>query len=123
MNSSHGNITALYQIREGSIITGSSNSYFEVWNEVEGRYKSVQNENLKINSITCIRQLKDDRIIMASQKGIMKILDLEMKENKVSETITIIQGMPIECIECFEDGSFVVGQNKSLHFWKNNESI
>ena len=46
-----------------------------------------------------------------------------MKENKVSENITIIQGMPIECIECFEDGSFVVGQNKSLHFWKNNESI
>ena len=26
-------------------------------------------------------------------------------------------------IECFKDGSFIVGQKTALNFWKNNESI
>ena len=123
LNIINGNITALYQIREGSIISGSNNSYFEVWNEIDGKYKSVQNENLKINSITCIRQLRDDRIIVGSNQGIIKILDFEINKYKSNENITTLQGMPIQCIECFEDGSFVVGRNIFLHFWKNNESI
>ena len=123
LNNTNGNITAIYQIREGSIISCSSNSYFEVFSEVEGKYKSVQNLNLKINSITCINQLKDDRIIVGSHQGIMKILGLEGNEYQINESITTIQGMPIQCIECFEDGSFIVGQKATLHVWKNNESI
>ena len=122
-NISNGNINAIYQIRNGSIITGSNHSYFEVFNEIDGKYKSFQNINLKINSINCIAQLKDDRIIVASQKGLIKILSLEGNEYQINESITTIQGMPINCIKCFEDGSFILGQNVTLHVWKNNESI
>lgn len=123
LNYNNGNITVLYQIRDGSIISGSNNSYFEVWTEVDGKYKSIQNINLKINSITCINQLKDDRIIVCSQQGLIKILEMKKNEYQLNEYITIIQGMPIHCIQCFEDGSFIVGQNTSLHIWKNYESI
>ena len=44
-------------------------------------------------------------------------------EFQANESITTIQGMPIQCIECFDDGCFVVGQGASLLVWKNNESI
>ena len=123
INNINGNVTALYQIREGPIISGSNNSYIEVWNEKDGKYKSVQNINLKINSITSINQLKDDRIVVGSQQGLIKILAMEENLYLISENITIIQGIPIQCIECFEDGSFIVGQKASLHVWRNNESI
>ena len=124
INYTNGNITALFQIREGSIVTGNNNSYFEIWNEVDGKYKCAQSINLKINRITCINQLINHRIIVASHQGIIKIIDLDgNNEYQVNEIITTIQGMPIQCIECFEDGSFIVGQKTTLHIWKNNESI
>ena len=123
-NNTQGSITALYQIREGSIVSGSSNSYFEIWNENDEKYKSVQNLSLKIGNITCINQLKNGRIIVASQQGMIKIIEMDgNNEYQVNETISHIKGMPIQCIECFEDGSFLVGQKASLQFWKNNESI
>ena len=123
LSNANGNITAMYQIREGSIIICTNSSYFEVFSEREGKYKSVQNINLKINCINCINQLKDDRIIVGSHQGIIKILGLEGNEYKINESITKIQGIPIQCIESFEDGSFLVGQKAILHVWKNNESI
>ena len=123
LNSSNGNINVIYQIRDGSIITGSNNSHLEIFTEVDGKYKTFQNINLKINSINCVNQLKDDRIIVGSQKGLIKIIGLEGNEYQVNESIITIQGLPINCIECFEDGSFVVGQKSTLHVWRNNESI
>ena len=48
---------------------------------------------------------------------------MDKNEYQTNESITTIQGMPIHFIECFEDGSFIVGQKTSLHVWKNNESI
>ena len=123
ISNTNGNITAIYQIREGSIIICTNSSYFEVFSEIEGKYRSVQNINLKINCINCINQLKDDRIIVGSHKGIIRILGFEGNEYQINETITTIQGMPIQCIESFEDGSFVVGQKATLLVWKNNESI
>lgn len=122
INYYNGNITVLYQIREGSIVSGNNKSYFEIWNEINGKYKSVKSINLKINSITCINQLKNGRIIIASQQGIIKIIEIDGSEES-SETITTIQGLPIQCIECFEDGSFILCQNTTLQVWKNNESI
>ena len=120
----NGNITALYQIREGPIVFGN-NSYFEIWNEIDGKYKFAQNLNLKINSsVTCIKQLKNGRIIVGSHQGIIKIVEMDANnEFQANESITTIQGMPIQCIECFDDGCFVVGQGASLLVWKNNESI
>lgn len=123
LNNNNGNINAIFQIRNGSLIVGSNSSYFEVFNEIDGKYKSCQNINLKINCINCINQLKDDRIIVGSQLGLIKILGLEGNEYQVNESIITIQGIPINCIECFEDGSFIVGQKTTIHFWKNNESI
>jgi WD40 repeat protein len=118
-----GTLTALYQIKEGAIISGNNNSLFEVWNEVDGKFKSIQNINLKISSITCINQLNDHKIIVASNQGLMKTLVYKDNEYQVNEYITLIKGIPIQSIECFEDGSFVVGQKTSLHVWRNNESI
>ena len=119
----NGIITALYQIREGSIVSGNNNSNFEVWSEVDGKYKSIQSTNLKIYGITCINQLKDDKIIVASNQGLIKILTIKGNDFIINEFITTIKGMSIQCIECLEDGSFVVGQKSTLHVWKNNESI
>ena len=89
----------------------------------------MQSMNLKISEITDINQLKDNRIITTSNKGFIKILELksnlETQKNEyiLSEYIKTINGLPINCIECFEDGSFIVGQKTTLHVWKNNESI
>jgi len=123
INYNNGNLTSIFQIRDGTLILGNSNSLLEIWKEIDGKYKSSQNINLKINSITCINQLKDDRIIVCSHQGIIKILSMDRNEYQINESITTIQGMPIHFIECFEDGSFIVGQKTSLHVWKNNESI
>ena len=122
-------ITSLYQVREGYLIFGTKNSYLEVYNEIEGKYQLMQSMNLKISEITDINQLKDDRIITTSNKGFIKILELkknletQKSEYILSEYIKTINGLAINCIECFEDGSFVVGQKTTLHIWKNNESI
>ena len=123
INYNNGNLTSIFQIRDGTLILGNSNSLLEIWKEIDGKYKSSQNINLKINSITCINQLKDDRVIVCSHQGIIKILSMDKNEYQTNESITTIQGIPIHFIECFEDGSFIVGQKTSLHVWKNNESI
>lgn len=123
LNNINGEITTIYQIREGSIISGYKNSNVEIWNEIEGKYKSVQKISLKISGVTCINQLKDDRIIIASEQGYIKILEFLNNEYKINENINTIKGMPIQCVECLGDGSFLVGQNTTLHVWKNNESI
>ena len=129
INSTNGNITSLYQIREGYLIFGTKNSNLEIWKEVEGKYQLMQNMSLKIGEISSINQIKDNRVIVASSKGLMKIIELKTNsetkkvEYQLSEFIKSIQGLPINCIECFEDGSFVLGQKTTLHVWKNNESI
>ena len=129
INSTNGNITSLYQIREGYLIFGTKNSNLEIWKEVEGKYQLMQNMILKIGEISSINQIKDNRVIVASSKGLMKIIELKTNsetkkvEYQLSEFIKSIQGLPINCIECFEDGSFVLGQKTTLHVWKNNESI
>ena len=129
INSTNGNITSLYQIREGYLIFGTKNSNLEIWKEVEGKYQLMQNMSLKIGEISSINQIKDNRVIVASSKGLMKIIELKANsetkkvEYQLSEFIKSIQGLPINCIECFEDGSFVLGQKTTLHVWKNNESI
>ena len=129
INSTNGNITSLYQIREGYLIFGTKNSNLEIWKEVEGKYQLMQNMILKIGEISSINQIKDNRVIVASNKGLMKIIELKTNsetkkvEYQLSEFIKSIQGLPINCIECFEDGSFVLGQKTTLHVWKNNESI
>ena len=122
-------ITSLYQVREGYLIFGTKNSSLEIYNEIEGKYQLMQSMNLKISEITDINQLKDNRIITTSNKGFIKIFELkknsetQKSEYILSEYIKTINGLPINCIECFEDGCFVVGQKTTLHIWKNNESI
>ena len=124
LNFTDREITTIYLIRDGSIISGYKNSNVEIWSEIEGKYKLVQTLSLKIGAITCINQLKDDRIITGSEKGYIRILCLQNNnEYKVSENINTMKGLPIQCIECLEDGSFLAGQNITLHIWKNNESI
>ena len=82
-----------------------------------------------IFGINCLGQLKDNRIIIGSNKGFIKIFELKLDpetqkiEYQLSEYIKSINGLPINCLECFEDGSFIVGQKTTLHIWKNNESI
>ena len=79
--------------------------------------------------INCISQLKDNRIIIGTEKGIIKIFELkpdqetQKVEYQLSEYIKSIIGLPINCMEVFDDGSFIVGQKTTLHIWKNNESI
>ena len=129
INTKNGQITSLFQEKEGYLIFGTSNSYLEIYKDIEGKYHSFQNINLKINGISAINQLKDNKIIIASSQGLIKIF--EFKKNKetnkyeyqLNEYITIIKGSSINCIECFKDGSFIVGQKTALHVWKNNESI
>ena len=127
--SNNNTITSLYQVREGYLLFGTKNSNLEIYNEIEGKYQLMQSMNLKISEITDINQLKDNRIITTSNKGFIKILELksnlETQKNEyiLSEYIKTINGLPINCIECFEDGSFIVGQKTTLHVWKNNESI
>ena len=129
INSNNGLITSLYQVREGYLVFGTNNSNFEIWNDAEGKYQFMQNVNLKISGINAINQLKDNRIIVASNQGYIKILEFkknfesEKYEYQLSEFIKSIKGMPINCIQCFEDGSFIVGQKTTVHVWKNNESI
>ena len=123
INYNNGNLTSIFQIRDGTLFLGNSNSILEIWGEIDGKYKSIQNINLKINGITCINQLKDNRVIVCSHQGIIKILSMDKNEYQINESITTIQGIPIHFVECFEDGSFIVGQKTSLHVWKNNESI
>ena len=124
LNFTNREITTIYLIRDGSIISGYKNSNIEIWSEIEGKYKLEQTLSLKIGAITCINQLKDDRIITGSDKGYIRILYLQNNnEYKVSENINTMKGLPIQCIECLEDGSFLAGQNITLHIWKNNESI
>jgi hypothetical protein len=129
INSNNGDITSLYQVREGYLIFGTNNSNLEIWNDSEGKYQFMQNINLKISGLNAIKQLKDNRIIVASNQGFIKILEhkknfeSEKYEYQLSEFIKNIKGMPINCIQCFEDGSFIVGQKTTVHVWKNNESI
>ena len=129
INSNNGQITSLYQIREGYLIFGTNKSFLEIYNDLDGKYQSLQNMNLKIHAINAINQLKDNRIICASNQGFIKILELkknfetDKNEYQVSEYIKSINGLPINCIQCFEDGSFIVGQKTTVHVWKNNESI
>ena len=56
INSTNGNITSLYQIREGYLIFGTKNSNLEIWKEVEGKYQLMQNMILKIGEISSINQ-------------------------------------------------------------------
>ena len=129
INSNNGHITSLYQVREGYLIFGTNNSNLEIYNDSEGKYHPFQNMNLKISAINAINQLKDNRIICASNQGFIKILELkknfetDKNEYQLSEYIKSIYGLPINCIQCFEDGSFIVGQKTTVHVWKNNESI
>ena len=119
----------MYQVREGYLIFGTNNSNLEIYNDSEGKYHPFQNMNLKISAINAINQLKDNRIICASNQGFIKILELkknfetDKNEYQLSEYIKSIYGLPINCIQCFEDGSFIVGQKTTVHVWKNNESI
>jgi len=122
--SSHsGDINAIIQVREGYLVYGTSTSCINVLSEANGSYKQIQSINLKMNVINCIKQLKDNRVIVGSDSGLIKILDLNNEEYQVNEILNIIRGMPINCIECFEDGSFILGQKTTVHVWKNNESI
>lgn len=129
INSNMANITAIYQVREGYLIFGTNTSNLEIWNDIDGKYQLFQNMNLKINEINAINQLKDNRIIVGSKGGFIKILELKKNaenqkvEYQLNEYIKSIYGLPINCMECFEDGSFIVGQKTKLHVWKNNESI
>ena len=45
-------------------------------------------------------------------------METQKNEYILSEYIKTINGLPINCIECFEDGSFIVGQKTTLHVWK-----
>ena len=123
INSNNGDINAIIQVREGYIIYCTNNSFINILSEINGSYKQIQSINLKMNVITCIKQLKDNRVIVGSDSGLIKILDLNNQEYQVNEILNIIRGMPINCIECFEDGSFILGQKTTVHVWKNNESI
>ena len=127
--SKNGQITSLFQVKEGYLLFGTNNSYIEIYNDTEGKYRLYQNINLKISGINSINQLKDNKIIIASNQGLIKIFELKKNnetdkyEYQQNEYIKIIKGSPINCIECFEDGSFIVGQKTQLHVWKNNESF
>ena len=127
--SKNGQITSLFQVKEGYLLFGTNNSYIEIYNDTEGKYRLNQNINLKISGINSINQLKDNKIIIASNQGLIKIFELKKNnetdkyEYQQNEYIKIIKGSPINCIECFEDGSFIVGQKTQLHVWKNNESF
>ena len=129
INSNDGKITCLYQVREGYLIYCKDNSHIEILNEVGGKYQLMQSIKGDKSAINCINQLKDNRIVVGSKKGFIKIYELnpnpETKKNEyqLSENIKSINGLPINCIECFEDGSFIVAQKTTLHIWKNNESI
>ena len=116
-------LTSIFQIRDGDLISGSKNSIIEIWKEIDNKYTSVQNINLNINSITCINQLKDDRIIICSNKGYIRILIKINDMYKINESIDTIHGMPISCIACFDDDSFIIGQNTTLHVWRNYKSF
>ena len=127
--SKNGQITSLFQVKEGYLLFGTNNSYIEIYNDTEGKYRLNQNINLKISGINSINQLKDNKIRIASNQGLIKIFELKKNnetdkyEYQQNEYIKIIKGSPINCIECFEDGSFIVGQKTQLHVWKNNESF
>ena len=127
--SKNGQITSLFQVKEGYLLFGTNNSYIEIYNDTEGKYRLYQNINLKISGINSINQLKDNKIRIASNQGLIKIFELKKNnetdkyEYQQNEYIKIIKGSPINCIECFEDGSFIVGQKTQLHVWKNNESF
>ena len=129
VNSINGDITCLCQVREGYLIFGTKSSHIEVLNEVDGKYQFMQSIKGSIFGINCLGQLKDNRIIIGSNKGFIKIFELKLDpetqkiEYQLSEYIKSINGLPINCLECFEDGSFIVGQKTTLHIWKNNESI
>ena len=129
INSSNGDISCICQVREGYLIFCTKNSYIEILNEIDGKYQFMQNIKGNISGINCINQLKDNRVIIGSNKGFIKIFELKPDqetqkiEYQLSEYIKSINGLPINCMECFEDGSFIVGQKTTLHIWKNNESI
>ena len=124
-----GQITSLYQVREGYLIFGTDNSFLEVYNDLDGKYQLLQNTNIKMQAINAINQLKDNRIIVAGNQGNIKIMELKKNsendkyEYQLNEDIKSIRGLPINCVECFDDGSFIVGQKTTIHIWKNNESI
>ena len=129
INSNNGNISCICQVREGFLIYCTKNSHIEILNEIDGKYQFMQSIKGNINEINCIGQLKDNRVIVGSNKGLIKIFELKPDqetqkiEYQLSENITSINGIAINCLECFEDGSFAVGQKATLHIWKNNESI
>ena len=123
INKNNEEINNIIQVREGYLLYGTNNSFINVLSEANGNYKQIQSIGLKMNSITCLKQLKDNRVIVASDSGLIKILDLNNEEYQINEYLNIIRGLPINCIECFEDGSFILGQKATVHVWKNNESI
>ena len=129
INSNNGDISCICQVREGYLIYCTKNSNIEILNEIDGKYQFMQGIKGNISGISCIGQLKDNRIIIASNKGFIKIFELKPDqetqkiEYQLSENIKSINGLAINCLECFEDGSFAVGQKTTLHIWKNNESI
>ena len=129
INSTNGDITCICQVREGYLIYCIKNTHIEILNEIDGKYQLMQSIKGGSGIINCISQLKDNRIIIGTEKGIIKIFELkpdqetQKVEYQLSEYIKSIIGLPINCMEVFDDGSFIVGQKTTLHIWKNNESI
>ena len=129
INSTNGDITCICQVREGYLIYCIKNTHIEILNEIDGKYQLMQSIKGGSGIINCISQLKDNRIIIGTEKGIIKIFELkpdqetQKVEYQLSEYIKSIIGLPINCMEVFDDGSFIVGQKTTLHVWKNNESI
>ena len=129
INSTNGDITCICQVREGYLIYCIKNTHIEILNEIDGKYQLMQSIKGGSGIINCISQLKDNRIIIGTEKGIIKIFELkpdqetQKVEYQLSEYIKSIIGLPINCLEVFDDGSFIVGQKTTLHIWKNNESI
>ena len=129
INSTNGDITCICQVREGYLIYCIKNTHIEILNEIDGKYQLMQSIKGGSGIINCISQLKDNRIIIGTEKGIIKIFELkpdqetQKVEYQLSEYIKSIIGLPINCMEVFDDGSFNVRQKTTLHIWKNNESI
>ena len=129
INSTNGDITCICQVREGYLIYCIKNTHIEILNEIDGKYQLMQSIKGGSGIINCISQLKDNRIIIGTEKGIIKIFELkpdqetQKVEYQLSEYIKSIIGLPINCMEVFDDVSLKKKKKTTLHIWKNNESI
>ena len=116
-------VLSLYQIREGTLISGSSKSILTIWDEIDSVHKKMLKIDLKMQDIIAINQLSDKKIIAGAISGIIKILKKEGDQVTCVESIQKKINLEIKCIECFESGGFISAQNNSIIIWKNRENF